>query len=74
MNIEPLGSIDVTNKQLVSVGSSRVVVMNPQRVMTPAEAMVQAAWLVTLAAIEANMDHEEALDAFGSILAYVANT
>lgn len=41
--------IDIGNRQMVGSQGDHVVVVMPQARMTPAEAMVHAAWLVTIA-------------------------
>jgi hypothetical protein len=44
-----VSEIDIGNTQLVGVQGGDVVVILPRGIMTPAEAMVHAAWLVTIA-------------------------
>lgn len=42
-------TIDTVNYQLVSAFQDRIVIMAPWHTMTPAKALLHAAWLVALA-------------------------
>jgi hypothetical protein len=41
--------LDLTNRWLVGASAETIRILNPARVLTPDEALVLAAWLVTLA-------------------------
>jgi hypothetical protein len=56
---------DITNYQLVSAASDDIAVLRPKTRMTKHEALVHAAWLVTLTGMEDN---------FPAILQQVQNT
>jgi hypothetical protein len=43
--------IDVTNWQMVSLKGDEIIVMRPKVQMSPEQALVQAAWLVSMAEI-----------------------
>ena len=58
---EPL--IDTTNRQLVGMRGSVIVVLAPKQAMSADEAMQHAAWLVTLAEMDAEHTFEEHLNA-----------
>lgn len=61
--------IDTSNKYMVGVKGSDVVILNPPRVLTPADALLLAAWLVALAAPQADTEH-----GFSDVLEAVQNT
>lgn len=44
--------IDTTNYQAVGVRGSQIVVLKPRLIMSPAEAIIHAAWLVVLSGLE----------------------
>jgi len=55
--------IDTANYQAVGSQGDKVTVLMPKRSMTADEAMVHAAWLVTIAQINSTITFNEALDA-----------
>jgi hypothetical protein len=56
--------IDTSNGQMVGVREHRIVVQFPWQVMTPAEALRHAAWLVALAeGIDADLHFSKILEA-----------
>lgn len=59
---EKMAEIDTTNKQLVALRGEIVTVLRPATQMTADEAMVHAAWLVSLAEPFASADFKDVLD------------
>jgi len=55
--------IDTANYQAVGSQGDKVSVLMPKRSMTADEAMVHAAWLVTIAQINSTITFDEAIDA-----------
>jgi hypothetical protein len=72
----PDTEIDITNTQLVGSQGDHVVVMMPQTRMSPSEALVHAAWLVTIAETVLYLDGALADDVpdFGELPNQVRNT
>ena len=64
-----MGEIDaeIANWQLAGVRGQRVLVGLPSREMSPLEALVHAAYLVSMAEMAAMISHEE-LPAFDKVL------
>jgi hypothetical protein len=61
-------AVDTVNYQMVGVQGGRVTVTLPKPAMTPAEAVLHAAWLVALAeALDPDVD-------FAAVLAAVRST
>lgn len=57
----PRTEIDTSNRFVVSVNGSGILVMNPpQAPITPEDALVFAAWLVALAEHQASFDFDDA--------------
>lgn len=61
--------MEVPNSQMVGVRDGKIVVLFPRREMTKDEAMIHAAWLVTLADMSG-----ECLNRFEEIVMEVRNT
>jgi len=52
-------AIDKTNKQFVGIQGNSIVVLMPQSVMTPEEALTHAAYLVCLAEAKTDLTFED---------------
>ncbi len=59
----PDTEIDTLNRQMVGMRGNTIVVLLPKQEMTADEAMQHAAWLVTLAEMDAEHTFEEHLKA-----------
>jgi hypothetical protein len=66
--------MEIFNKQLVSVAGNDIVVMAPLRRMTAEEALIHAAWLVTLAEAVAVVSGDKLSFTFAEALAKVQDS
>ncbi len=53
---------DFSNAQFVGAQGDNITVMMPKLIMSANEAMVHAAWLVTISAIRATISWEDAIE------------
>lgn len=57
-----MAKIDITNRQLVGMRGELITILMPATQMTADEALVHAAWLVSLAEPFASVDFKDVLD------------